>query len=62
MGSRVQDLRKGRNWNQEQLAQASSLDRTYISAVENGKQNLTIGVVLKLAQALEVPLGKLLSD
>jgi len=62
MGSRVQDLRKGRSWNQEQLAQASSLDRTYISAVENGKQNLTIGVVLKLAEALEVPLGQLLSD
>ena len=62
MGSRVQDLRKGRSWNQEQLAQASSLDRTYISAVENGKQNLTIGVVLKLAEALEVPLSQLLSD
>ena len=62
MGSRVQDLRKGRSWNQEQLAQASSLDRTYISAVENGKQNLTIGVVLKLAEALEVPIGQLLSD
>ena len=50
------------SWNQEQLAQASSLDRTYISAVENGKQNLTIGVVLKLAEALEVPIGQLLSD
>ena len=62
MGSKVQDLRKGRSWNQEQLAQASNLDRTYISAVENGKQNLTIGVVLKLADALEVPLGQLLSQ
>jgi len=62
MGKRVQELRKNHKWSQEQLAQSAELDRTYISAVEHGKQNLTLGAVVKLADALEVPLGHLLAD
>jgi methanogenic corrinoid protein MtbC1/DNA-binding XRE family transcriptional regulator len=60
LGRRVQGLRKERQWSQEQLAQAAGLDRTYISMVEHGKQNLTLGAVMKLADALEVPLERLL--
>ena len=47
--------------NQQELADASGLDRTYISLVEHGKRNLSIGAVLKIANALEVPLGDLLA-
>jgi MerR family transcriptional regulator, light-induced transcriptional regulator len=60
LGHRVQELRRERQWSQEQLAQAAGLDRTYISMVEHGKQNLTLGAVMKLADALEVPLQRLL--
>ncbi len=62
LGAQVQALRKGKGWNQDRLAAASGLDRTYISGVENGKQNLTFGALLKLADGLEVPLVKLLAD
>ena len=47
---------------QQALADASGLDRTYISLVEHGKQNLTIRAVLKIAHALDVPIGDLLSS
>jgi methanogenic corrinoid protein MtbC1/DNA-binding XRE family transcriptional regulator len=60
LGRRVQELRRERQWSQEQLAQAAGLDRTYISMMEHGKQNLTLGAVTKLADALEVPLQRLL--
>ena len=39
-----------------------ALDRTYISMVEHGKQNLTIGAVLRIADALDVPIGELIAS
>lgn len=60
LGQRVQGLRKSYGWSQQQLAKNSGLDRTYISAVEHGKQNLTIGAISKLSKALQVPITHLL--
>ncbi len=37
---------------QEQLAELANLHRTYISAVESGKRNLTLGSIQRLALAL----------
>ena len=39
-----------------------ALDRTYISMVEHGKQNLTIGAVLGIVDALDVPIGELIAS
>jgi methanogenic corrinoid protein MtbC1/DNA-binding XRE family transcriptional regulator len=61
VGARVQSLRKSLDWSQQALAERSGLDRTYISAVEHGKQNITLGAVMKLADALEIPLVQLLT-
>ena len=46
---------------QQALANAAELDRTYISLVEHGRQNISIGAALKIANALGVPLGDLLA-
>ena len=62
MGRRINAARTSRRMTQQALADASGLDRTYISLVEHGKQNLTIGAVLKIAHALDVPIGDLLSS
>ena len=62
MGRKVQEIRRGLGWNQQQLADSADLDRTYISAVEHGKQNLTLGAIVKLADALGVELVQLLSQ
>ena len=61
LGGRVSAMRKRRGMTQQELGNASGLDRTYISAVERGKQNLTIGALLKIAQALETPMSDLLA-
>lgn len=61
LGRRLQELRSARGWKQQQLAEEAGLDRTYISGLEHGKQNPTIGALLRLARALEVPLDRLVS-
>ena len=61
MGRRINAARTNQKMTQQQLADASELDRTYISLVEHGRQNLSIGAVLKIANALEVPLSDLLA-
>ena len=60
LGRRVQEIRRELGWNQQQLANAAGQDRTYISAIEHGKQNLTLGAVVKVANALGVELVRLL--
>ena len=62
LGSRIQIARRAINWNQQNLAESSGMDRTYISALENGKQNLTISALLKIANALDVPASSLIPD
>lgn len=62
LGQRVQAQRKNRGMSQAQLSEAAGLDRTYISTLEHGKQNVSIGAVMKLADALDVPISALLGD
>ena len=62
MGRRINSIRTTSGMTQRELADASGLDRTYISLVEHGRQNLTIGAVLKIAHALDVPVGDLLTQ
>ena len=59
LGDRVQELRARKGWTQQQLAKSAGLDRTYISGLEHGKQNPTVGALLRLARALEVSLDRL---
>jgi len=60
LGHSVHEHRKLKEMSQQELAQASDLDRAYISAVEHGKQNISIGAISKLARALEVSIEELL--
>ncbi|SEG15410.1 helix-turn-helix domain-containing protein [Algoriphagus boritolerans] len=53
-GNKLTELRKGRNLTQVQLAERSGLDRPYISGIEQGKRNVSLEVIAKLAQALEI--------
>jgi DNA-binding XRE family transcriptional regulator/methylmalonyl-CoA mutase cobalamin-binding subunit len=61
LGRRVQELRTARGFTQQQLATEAALDRTYVSGLERGRQNPTIGALLRLARALEVPLERLVT-
>ena len=60
IGEKVKMTRILKGWNQQKLADESGLDRTYISSVENGKQNLTLGVLLRIANAFGIDIQTLI--
>lgn len=59
-GLRLRELRLERGVAQEKLAELAGLDRTYVSQVERGRRNATLGTIRKLADALGVPPAELL--
>lgn len=56
LGLRIKELRKEKNFSQEELADLSNLDRTYINSVENGKRNISIINIEKIANAFNLTL------
>ncbi len=62
LGRRVQQLRKERGWSQQELATEAGLDRAYLSTVEKGKQNITIGAAARIAAALDTTLSALIEE
>jgi len=54
LGLTVRRLRNDTGWTQQQLATATGLTRAYLVGVEGGKQNVTMDVVVRLANALGV--------
>lgn len=60
IGKNIIRLRRALNLTQEDLCGIAEIDRSYLSEVENGKMNITIKALKKIADALEVPLYDLL--
>jgi transcriptional regulator with XRE-family HTH domain len=54
VGLNVARLRRARGLSQEGLGFAAGLHRTYVSGVERGVRNPTVGVLAALAAALAV--------
>lgn len=53
-------LRVERGWSQERLALECELDRTYVSAVERSRWNVSLSNIERFARALDVPAWSLL--
>lgn len=49
----IRTLRLTRGWSQEDLAFECNLDRTYVSAVERARWNVSLSNLEKFAQALQ---------
>jgi XRE family transcriptional regulator, regulator of sulfur utilization len=60
-GATVRELRETQGWTQEQLAEHAGLNRSYVGEIERGTCIASIVTVDKLAQALAVPMARLLS-
>jgi len=61
-GETVKNLRKLRNISQEELAFRAQLDRSYIGGIERGERNLSLLNIIRIADALEVPLPELFGN
>lgn len=60
LGSNLQELRKAKSWKQETLAEASSVSLTQISKIERNETDPRASTVIKLAEALECSMDKLM--
>ena len=59
-GRNVRRLRQQRGLTQEELAFEAEIDLTYMGGIERGKRNPSLLVMARIAEALSVPLPKLL--
>ena len=58
-GNNVRQFREALGMTQENLAEVSELDRSYIGGVERGERNPTLTAILRLASALRIGPGLL---
>lgn len=54
IGIRLRELRKLKGFSQERFAFECELDRTYIASIEQGKRNVSIVNIEKIAKALNM--------
>lgn len=59
LGRRLKKLRTARGISQETLAKKARITREYVSKLEAGLYDPTIGVVQRLAKALKVTVAEL---
>ena len=62
LAKNVRRLRLQKSMTQEELAFAAEIDLTYMGGIERGKRNPSLLVMGRIAEALSVPLWKLISD
>jgi len=62
IGERIKELRSRLGISQEALAHLADLDRTYVNSVENGKRNISIENIEKIAKALNVSVKEFFDD
>jgi len=61
LGKRVKHARQQKGLTQEALSHETEFARSYIADLEMGRRNIAFTNLCRLANALDVPLAKLLS-
>lgn len=60
VGKQLKTLREAKGMSQAVLAEKANLSRGYLIRLEAGRQDPTLGTLERLAQALRMPLRRLL--
>jgi len=60
LGQNIKRIRLKKRMSQGDICRAIDMDRSYMSAIESGKKNITLIVLEKLANALGVSVDELL--
>ncbi|MFN0007214.1 MAG: helix-turn-helix domain-containing protein [Planctomycetota bacterium] len=58
VGHALRAERERRGWSQEELCSRSGLDRTYLSGIERGARSPTLRSLIRVVEALDIPLSK----
>lgn len=60
-GNRIRELRVQANLSQEKFALMIDMDRTYLASVENGKRNISLENIYKIANGFHITIEQLFS-
>ena len=58
-GDRIRKLRLKSNLSQEKLGLLIDMDRTYLTSVENGKRNISLENIAKIANGFNITIEEL---
>ena len=59
LAERIKFLRWSTGWTQEQLAERSSIQRSYLADLEQGHRNPSVRTLVKVANAIGIPISSL---
>lgn len=62
IGVRIRAAREGHGWSQDEFAFRAGVHRSYVTQLENGRKDLRISTLYRVADALGVPVVSLLPD
>jgi transcriptional regulator with XRE-family HTH domain len=60
LGANIKKIRTRKKMTQGDICRKLDMDRSYMSAVESGRKNITLAVLERLANALGVSVSELL--
>ena len=61
IGSKIKSIRISKGLSQAELAKSSSIDRAFLSSVENGKRNISVSALHKISKSLDVSLNEIMN-
>jgi transcriptional regulator with XRE-family HTH domain len=56
IGVRITQLRKEKNLSQQKFANEADIERTFLTHIEKGRKNISVGTLHKITLALEISL------
>ena len=59
VGMRIKNLRRGKGYSQEKLAELAGINAKYLSSVERGEENPTLDLFIRLSQSLKVDINEM---
>jgi transcriptional regulator with XRE-family HTH domain len=59
LGNNLKAIRTAKNITQSELAELLGVDKSFVSNIENGKNNPTLSTIASLAKALKVSVDEL---
>src|SRR3989338_4626622 len=62
IGKRLRELRRSQGLTQKAMADRAGVDYTYIGKIERAEQLPSLGVLIKISEALSLPLDRFLMD
>jgi transcriptional regulator with XRE-family HTH domain len=62
VGNRIRSLRRQAGLTIEQLSEMADLDGGFIACIENGRKTPSLHTLLKLSEALHVPISNIFSE